>query len=146
MVVIPDLHDAHRQGGPALRVTRLLQQPLVRYHVICPLRVHIKRVPAQPNTSAQARRPAASTRSRERNPRAARLTGAGGGGSGPRARPRKPARSLRVRRSVGGQAPRCTPRGGAPPCPSAVPRRRPPPAASVAPAVAPAVDPPRPWI
>jgi hypothetical protein len=54
MVVIPDLHDAHRQGGPALRVTRLLQQPLVRYHVLRPLRVHIQRVPAQPNASDQA--------------------------------------------------------------------------------------------
>ena len=40
------LNDAHRQGGPALRVARLLEQPLVRHHVLRPLRVHVQRVPA----------------------------------------------------------------------------------------------------
>lgn len=41
------LDDAHRQGGPALGVARLLEQPLVRDHVLRPLGVHIQRVPAQ---------------------------------------------------------------------------------------------------
>jgi hypothetical protein len=41
------LNDAHRQGGPALRVPRLLEQPLVRHHVLCPLSVHVQRVSAK---------------------------------------------------------------------------------------------------
>ena len=44
---ISDLHDAHGQGGPAFRIARLLEQPLVGDHVVRPLRVHIQRVPAQ---------------------------------------------------------------------------------------------------
>jgi len=44
---ISDLHNAHGQGGPAFRIARLLEQPLVGDHVVRPLRVHIQRVPAQ---------------------------------------------------------------------------------------------------
>jgi hypothetical protein len=134
MDAIPDLHDAHRQGGPALRVTRLLQQPLVRYHVLRPLRVHIQRVPAQPNASDQAaQHDDRYCRSREIPPcwEAVEVG---------------PERVLKGRRDLrgsgGGRAPRCTLRGGAPACPSAVPQRRPRPAASAAPAA----GPPRPWI
>lgn len=39
------LNDAHRHGEPPLRVARLLQQPLVRHHVLRPLRVHIQCIP-----------------------------------------------------------------------------------------------------
>ena len=73
-----------------------------------------------------------------------RLTGRGGGGSGPRARPRRPGRPWRRRRrSAGGREPRCTPRGGGRACPSAARPRRPRTAAAAAPA---AGDYPRPWI
>ena len=75
--------------------------------------------------------------------RSERLTGRGGGGSGPRARPRRPGRPRRRRRSAGRRAPRCTPRGGGRACPSAARPRRPRTAAAAAPAVG---DYPRPWI
>jgi hypothetical protein len=99
--------------------------------------------------NSTAQRPAAS-RSQQEIPGARggeRLTVRGGGGSGPRARPRRPARSRRARRrrrSAGGRAPRCTPRGGGRACPSAVPPRRP---RTAAPGPGPGPgDPPRPWI
>jgi hypothetical protein len=153
---ICDLHDAHGQGGPAFRIARLLEQPLVGDHIVRPLRVHIQRVPAQANACVPSgekkktipRRPVDHGKTpiprRRRRPRSAaieRLTGRGGGGSGPRARPRRPERPRR--RSAGGRAPRCTPRGVGRACPSAARPRRPRTAVA---AVTPAGDYPRPWI
>lgn len=71
---ICDLHDAHGQGGPAFRIARLLEQPLVGDHIVRPLRVHIQRVPAQANACVP------SGERKKRSP------GGGGGGGGPEKR------------------------------------------------------------